>query len=126
MSSAKPAILIVDDEGSIIDVLRRALTRQGYEAESAQNASQAFEILGSASFDLILCDLELPGLSGVSLYQKLVQAQPDLQGHFMFMTGEMLDPSHRAFVEDHQIPVLMKPFDLDELFTAVNQVIGQR
>lgn len=123
MSSVEPVILIVDDEGPITDVLQRALQRQGYGAEAAQNASQAFEILSSAAIDLILCDLELPGLSGISFYQQLVRSQPEMQGRFIMMTGELLDPGRRAVIDAHQIPVLLKPFDLDELLAAVDHAL---
>ena len=123
MSAAEPAILIVDDEVAIVEVLQRALQRQGYNTQAVGDASQALDCLSSTPFDLILCDLTLPGMNGVAFYQTLTGEDPGMIGRFILMTGEMLDPSHRSFAKQNHIPVLMKPFDLAELYAAVEQAL---
>jgi DNA-binding NtrC family response regulator len=123
MSAPEPAILIVDDEGAIVEVLQRALQRQGYNAQAVKNAPQALDLLASTSFDLILCDLALPGMKGVAFYQQLISSKPGMTGRFILMTGEMLNPSDRSFAQDNHIPVLMKPFDLAELYAAVEKAL---
>lgn len=126
MSAAGSFVLIVDDERSIINVLQRALEREGYQTAAVQGASQALDLLASTSFDLILCDLELTGMNGIAFYQKLIQAEPALKDRFIFMTGEMLDPGSRSFIQDNNIPVLMKPFDLEVLYRSLAQSLQER
>jgi CheY-like chemotaxis protein len=111
----------VDDKSVITEVLQRALQGQGYQTEAVGDASAASDLLASTDFDLILCDLELPGMDGLAFYQNLTQTEPGWKDRFIFMTGELLTPSSRAFIQDTHIPVLMKPFDLDELYRSVAQ-----
>jgi CheY-like chemotaxis protein len=112
-------ILIVDDEGFITEVLQRALDKEGYSTQAVEDSRSALEVLADSHFDLILCDLELPGLNGIELYKMLVDNQPTLKQRFIFMTGEMMDPVVQDFLSVHKLPILMKPFDLFDLFKLV-------
>jgi len=60
-------ILIVDDEETIRLALRKFLRSRGYEVEVAGSAEQALEALDSASFSLMLCDVRMPGMTGVEM-----------------------------------------------------------
>ena len=124
MSETKAKILIIDDEHFITDVLQRALEKDGYSTQAIQDGQQALEALSDLSFDLILCDLELPGTNGLALYKNVVDLQPALGSKFIFMTGEMLNPDVQDFLSSKQLPLLMKPFDLHELLQMVETSIN--
>lgn len=122
----EPAILIVDDEGYIIEVLERALQREGYVTTSVQDGQEAMALLTTSEFDLILCDFELPGMNGIEFYKKLSESRQATMERFVFMTGNMLDPSKQAFLSEHGIPILMKPFDLNELYQEIGKALSRQ
>ena len=112
-------ILIVDDESFITEVLQRALDKEGYSTHAVEDGRSALAAITDSNFDLILCDLELPGINGIELYKKLVGDHPSLKQRFIFMTGEMMDPVVQDFLSAQNLPFLMKPFDLFDLFNLV-------
>ena len=73
----QPRILIVDDDETVRSMLTRMLGRHGYECESAGNGAEAREALSSAPFDLALCDLNMPGESGLELVEHISSAHPE-------------------------------------------------
>lgn len=124
MTGKTAKILIVDDEIFITQVLQRALDKEGYFSQAAEDAQQALTLLAASPFDLILCDLELPGMSGIEFFRKLVDLQPSMGDRFLFMTGEMLDPNVEDFMSAQHIPLLRKPFDLQEFLLMVRNSLG--
>lgn len=73
----QPRILIVDDDETVRSMLTRMLGRNGYACESAGNGAEAREALASAPFDLALCDLNMPGESGLELVEHVAFAHPE-------------------------------------------------
>ena len=64
-------ILIVDDEKSVRETLREMLEYENYEVIDAENATKALDLLSSQSFDVILCDIKMPGMDGMELLEKI-------------------------------------------------------
>jgi CheY-like chemotaxis protein len=114
-------ILILDDEAAITRALSRLL-RARHDVEVANDARRALAMLeGGASFDLLLCDLEMPGMNGVDFVEALARSRPELRDRVVFMSGGGCTPRTRAFLETTSIPQLSKPFPrevLDELLAA--------
>lgn len=118
-------IFIVDDEKSVLDVLSRVLRQQGYIVEVSNNGEQALLRLQSQPwFDLILCDLHLPGINGMELYWRLQPHQPDMLKRFLFITGDMVSGAVRRFFQDTGAPFLSKPFELPALVERVQIAIA--
>src|SRR3954470_17854344 len=77
-SATTPArILIVDDERLVRDLIRRLLERAGYACEVADNGFQARRFLSTRRFELIVCDLQMPGESGLDVLANVRRAYPD-------------------------------------------------
>lgn len=76
-TTAKPRILIVDDEDTVRSMLTRMLERHGYECETAANGAEARTVLATAQFDLALCDLNMPGESGLEVVEHIASEVPD-------------------------------------------------
>ena len=93
-----------------------------YELEVADSAAQAQERIAAANFDAILCDLVMPIMTGVELYEWLPSASP-LRARFLFMTGGALPVAIQSFVALTAVPVLRKPFRVDELRKAVADIL---
>lgn len=77
--SAAARILVVDDEPTILSLVRRVLVRAGYHVDTAVDGHQALELLRQHRYDLLLSDVYMPGLSGMELLARLetyLAAQP--------------------------------------------------
>jgi CheY-like chemotaxis protein len=106
-------VMIVDDEALIRKLVGRLLTRRGFEVVEADTAHAALELAEVTDLSLVLCDVRLPGMSGMELYRTLSARHPDLQNAIVFITGD------RAAVDIDDglkhVPVLAKPFSASDL-----------
>lgn len=111
-------VLVVDDERPLARTLRRLLS--AHDVVLAYDGSAAYDILQSDTrFDVILCDLMMPGLSGADLYRRVSALHPELEPRFIFMTGGSLNELGDAFVESVRNRMLTKPFDPDRMLEWV-------
>jgi PAS domain S-box-containing protein len=123
-SSGSPALrraLIVDDEAPIRRLLGRLLERRGFEVLEADTAEAALSVDQPERINLVVCDLRMPGLSGVALYRRLVDLSPALRTRFLFISGDTA-PAERDQPEVAHVPFLGKPFtaaDLDGLLSTL-------
>jgi len=108
-------ILIVDDEVTLLSSLRRALARD-VDIKLASSADEALALLASDDrFDLVLCDIMMPEVNGIELYESVSRIHPKLRERFVFMTGGAFSTSTRQFLDSTELPRLDKPFDVREL-----------
>ncbi len=111
---ASARILIVDDEPALVRSLRRLL--HGHEVVSAADGHSALEILSrDRNFDLVLCDLMMPGLPGPRLYRSVEEQMPELAARFVFMTGGAFTEWGQEFLNSTELPILNKPLDLERV-----------
>ncbi len=126
MPERKPSLLIVDDEESIRRALRRYFERRGWVVDEATDGADALVKLdrpdAPAHFDVLLCDLKMPGLSGQELYNGLLRDRPALAAKFIFATGDAGAPDVIDFLGTVGVPVLEKPFELHSLELVAQQV----
>jgi two-component system NtrC family sensor kinase len=114
------AVLVVDDEAPIRELLARLLERRGYSVQTADSGRAALERAAMQPFGLVICDVRMPGISGVELHRRLEEEHPAYGRRFVFITGDA------KFIEDlpgtPQSAVLPKPFtaaDLDAVLARV-------
>jgi signal transduction histidine kinase len=117
-------ILVVDDEPAVAALLAEALSRDGYKVDTAGNGAVALERLAAQKYDLIISDSGMPVLSGPELYRELERREPHLVRRFVFLTGDVLNPSTRAFLEQSGAPQLEKPFALESVKRVVRRVLA--
>ena len=122
-SSGKEHILVVDDSPDTLEVLQRNLESKGYRVFTAPGAVEAIKILESAAMDLVITDLKMPKVDGLSLVRHIQENFKDTE--VMMITGY---PSIEGAVEAVKTGAeeyLAKPFTDEELFTAVVRVIDK-
>jgi len=109
-------ILVVDDDLLIRRMMRRTL-EAAYDVVEASDGAEALEALRAdpAGFHLVLCDLEMPRMSGAELCAQLASTLPELLDHLVIVTGGARTQELDRFVAAREPLVLHKPFDLDEL-----------
>jgi DNA-binding NtrC family response regulator len=105
--------LIIDDQPSVAQALRRMLTRE-HQVEVTNDPRSAIAMLSAEQedFDIILCDLMMPVISGDEVYGEVVKERPELAERFIFMTGGAFTARGSQFLEQVYAPVLHKPFNV--------------
>lgn len=117
-------VLIVDDENFLARGLRRALSP--HETLSVGDGRAALALLRrDSNFDVVLCDLMMPGLSGAQLYEAACQLAPDLGERFIFMTGGAFLEDSQEFIQGVGLPVLQKPFDVARVLDWIDRITAK-
>jgi len=115
-----PTVLLVDDNRDLLQFLERLMAESGWELMAAESASEARKLVAKRKPNAALLDYMLPDGNGVELAQQLKQMVPNMQ--IIMMTGSMLPPEEEAICEEHEFPVLRKPFLAADV---MNQIRGR-
>jgi len=116
-------VLVVDDEQVVRLVVRRFLQRSGWTVVEAESAEQAIAMLdGVLVPDLVICDLNLPGVSGAELCLRITERQPSLASRLVLTSGDPGSASRELGRSALACPVLGKPFSLVDLERLVDSV----
>lgn len=108
-----PAVLIVDDEKSICDLLRDALSSHGYVCAAATGSEGALNQLNQRQFDLVLLDIKMPGLSGMDMLTLIKQSHPIIS---VIMVTAVNDTAVAAeAMKRGASGYILKPFGLEEV-----------
>ncbi len=120
--ATKQRLLIVDDELTLLSSLRRALGGE-VDVELARSAENALEILSRDDrFDVVLCDIMMPEVTGIELFERVAQSHPQLRDRFIFMTGGTPAANTQEFIDGTGLPYLEKPFDMKQLNKLLRRV----
>jgi CheY-like chemotaxis protein len=116
-------ILVVDDEPLVTQLIAEALALEGHEVDTAKNGREALEKVSACAYDAILSDLRMPELDGVGLYRELDQRNPGLLRRIAFVSGTTQPVEYASFLEETGVPVLRKPFAIDDLQRLVRRLL---
>lgn len=109
-------ILIIEDEQSLIDILRLYLEKEGFEVNSSQSASEGLSMIDESPPDILLLDIHLPDQNGLDVARKFIKKS---DGILIFITGEK---SKSTVLEGFEIgcdDFIIKPFDPIELVARI-------
>ncbi|MBI5507666.1 MAG: diguanylate cyclase [Deltaproteobacteria bacterium] len=123
--SASPRILVVDDDQIVRSVFASLLPREGYQADVAEGAEAALELLAQNPYDLVISDIVLPGMDGVQLLRRIKVLFPKIEVILMTAYANMdtLLQALHAGVYDY----LIKPFDnLEDVLHKVARALEKR
>ncbi len=120
------SVLIIDDEESIRHALSRWFSRHGWHVTTAIDGAQGLTTIRSAErqYDAILCDLKMPGTSGMAVYRALEAESPALLDRLVIATGDVASVDVAAFLSTVNVPILEKPFALNQLADVLEQLGG--
>jgi two-component system NtrC family sensor kinase len=114
-ATAAPRILLVDDEAGIRRSVGRFLRGCGYQVTDVGSVAGALNAIAAESYDAIISDLRLPGMSGEQFHRQLSLTHPDLCHRVLFTSGDLSGAETRRFLETSGCPSLQKPYELAEL-----------
>ncbi len=117
--SPRKRLLIVDDEVNVCAALRRALAAH-HDVVAITSAREALSrLLSGEAFDLVLCDVMMPEMTGEELHAELERLRPGVAGKIAFMTGGAFSPEARAFLDRVANRRIDKPVDLQALHRLI-------
>jgi PAS domain S-box-containing protein len=120
--AGKKRVLIVDDETAIVRLLSESLETMADVVGETVPGRALDLILGEPGFDAIVCDVMMPGLTGVDLHERVTRDRPELASRFVFMCGGTYTARARDHLERVTNPRLDKPFRISQLIAAIERV----
>jgi two-component system NtrC family sensor kinase len=117
-------VLVIDDEDSILQMVRETLCESGYEVDVARDGEAALRRLDKTAYDLALCDWRMPGLNGQQVYERVSVSNPALSRRMIFFTGDVINENAQKFLRDHQKVCLTKPFSLVDFRAAIGNALS--
>lgn len=123
-SRKAPVILVVDDEPSIIRALSRILRHGGFEVLAASSGNEALDITRNSHIDMVLCDIRMPEMNGISLLSIISEENPEIIR--TVLTGYMdvnsvIDSINRG----HIARFFIKPWNNEDLVREIRELLGK-
>ena len=116
-------ILAVDDESAVRAYIKARLDSLGHRTEVTGDHQAAMRLLSEQEYDLVLLDIRMPGKSGIELYSEIIAHWPHLTRRVIFVTGDVSDQTVRDYLEQHQLPWVTKPFEMETLAEKIREVM---
>jgi len=118
-----PRVLVVEDEPTVGGLIADVLRDEGMRVDVLRDGESALDRAEHEEYDLVICDLKMPGMDGQKFFQSLGKRRNPLQGHVLFVTGDVVAPRTQEFLERHHLPYVAKPFRVEELSRAVRGML---
>jgi two-component system C4-dicarboxylate transport response regulator DctD len=120
--NARPRVLCVDDEPVILQILRRLLEVQGFEAVTCNDPLTALSTFSEGMFDVVVTDIHMPAMDGLALMRALRDRQPELP--VVVVTGHGTVDTAIQALREGATGMLVKPFTGEELLGEVRRALS--
>jgi len=124
MSEARGTILVVDDEIDVLEMIELGLRSAGYQMLTADSGERAIEIFGQQKADLVICDIKMPKMNGITTISRLREQDPGLP--VVVLTGYLGPQTMEECEQLGGVEVVRKPFLFRELSKAVKVALRRR
>lgn len=121
---AKDKILIVDDEPSMREFLEIMLTREGYKVTAASNGRDALNMLNKQMYDLIISDIQMPGMGGLELLKSIKDVSPDTE--VIMITAYASTETAVEAMKEGAYDYITKPFKIDEIRLIIKKALEKK
>ncbi len=118
LPSEQPIVLIVDDDKLLTDLFRQAMTPKGFQVVEANTGASALALIETQTIHLVVLDMTLPDISGLTVAQTLNETHPHLP--IVIATGHDPDPSE---LPANVVKILRKPFSFKSLSALLNVLL---
>jgi signal transduction histidine kinase len=116
------SVLVVEDEAALGRVLPRLLLP--HQVTVVERAADALtRILAGEAFDVILCDIMMPEMTGMDFHRELIRLRPEIAGRVVFMSGGVFTPGVRSFLDEIPNRRIDKPLDIDALRRLIQDAL---
>ena len=107
--------LILDDEPTILELLKKALSDDEFHVDTASRSEDALKMFQRASYDIIISDIKMPGMSGKEFYRTLKSIRPEAVNNIIFMSGDSANQETENFLKETGNLFLHKPFTIAQV-----------
>ncbi len=114
-------LLIVDDEVEILHVTDKIFSDLGYRVKTAESGTQAVEMYKESGFDLVLLDIQMPGIDGRETFRRLREIDPKVK--VLYTTGYAKPEVISAIEQHREAAIVQKPFSIQELAKAIREAL---
>ena len=118
----KKRLLIVDDKQTVRLLLAEILSLEGYAVDLAEHGKHALQMLRRNSYDLIITDVNMPEMDGISFYRAIKEDLPELKDRVLFLTGNPTDEAI-SFFKENSCKYMAKPFNGLDLLEQIEDII---
>jgi DNA-binding response OmpR family regulator len=125
MTPETSSLLIVDDSVSIVNSLCKILELQGYQVDSAFNGSDAMRKIREKQYDLVICDIEMPGITGLELLDK-VRQEYDREIDVILMTGFLEQEYFIQAIRLGASDFIRKPVESKQILRSIKSILERR
>ena len=117
------SILLLDDDTDLSDALKELLEARNFVVTTATDGAGGLREVMQMDFDVIICDLLMPGMPGDMFHLAVKTVKPHLAERFLFITGHKGNPKVDEFLKGIDALVLFKPVLIDELVRMISLVL---
>ena len=122
-SSKGARVLVVEDEPTVARLIADVLEDEGMRVDVLLDGREALDMAARQTYELVICDMKMPGLDGQHFYKSLERTGNQLRERFLFVTGDVMGAQTREFLERNRLPHVAKPFRVEELTEKVHAVL---
>jgi signal transduction histidine kinase/CheY-like chemotaxis protein len=116
--------LVVEDEAALADAVAEALGDAGFSVDRASDGEEALARVRGRAYDLVVCDLKMPRVDGMTFYRTAIAEAPGLAQRVVFMTGDVAGTDAERFLDETGCRWLSKPFRLSELLRVARGIVA--
>jgi len=116
--------LVIEDERALGEAVADALRDEGFDVDREMDGQTALVALGRQAYDVIICDLKMPTLDGMTLFRRVSADMPHLTRRMIFVTGDVAGTETERFLENSGCRWLPKPFRLRDLVRVARETLG--
>jgi diguanylate cyclase (GGDEF)-like protein len=117
-------ILVVDDDASVREILSKMMTRMGFDCRAAQNGEKALAYIQKEPFDIVVTDIRMPHMDGMTLLREIMSNYKDTD--VLMMTGYDEEYSYTDVIKGGATDFIVKPFRQDELEAKIMRILNER
>jgi PAS domain S-box-containing protein len=126
VAHATGRVLVLDDEEALAEVLGQMLAHFGHQVVVTFTPLQALDRLRQERFDVVISDFRMPQLDGRDFHEEVRKVNPELASRIVFLTGDVVSRETREFFDSVGNPRLTKPFQMESVARAVDEVLLRR
>ncbi|HEY6459121.1 MAG TPA: ATP-binding protein, partial [Polyangiaceae bacterium] len=119
----RPRVFVIDDEPLIVQSLARSLGDEVTVVGETDPVRALDRLLSDEQFDAIVCDVMMPGLTGIDLHERVARHRPERASQFVFITGGTYTAHAREYLGRVSNTRLSKPFDTPDLLAAIRRLV---
>src|SRR5262245_15089971 len=123
-SGAGSVVLVVEDEEALGAAVAESLADAGFAVDRARDGEEALMRVNARTYDLIVCDLKMPRVDGMTFYRALERDHPDAARRIVFVTGDVAGTEAEKFLAETGCRWLAKPFRLRDLLRTAREIVG--